>query len=194
MVFANTVDSRSAAARRLEINTAGVTRFGNETAATEGLGSVGSGRVGGNFALLSVLTDSVTAAAGSRGGAAMFDIAGAGTGTPTVRTTGFQIYNEAVQLSLNTVLESTAGGNVVFANTVDSRSAAARSLEINTSGLTRFGNETAATEGLGSVGSGRVGGNFALLSVLTDSVTAAAGSRGGATMFDIAGVGRRHRR
>ena len=69
----------------LTVNTAGVTKF--------------AGAVGGTTALASLTTD----AAGST------DINGA-----VVNTTGLQLYNDVVVLSANTVLTSSAAGNITF--------------------------------------------------------------------------------
>jgi hypothetical protein len=51
--------------------------------------------------------------------------------TGTVTTTGAQTYNDAVTLGTDVAL-TTSGSNIAFANTVDSETATARSLKLNT--------------------------------------------------------------
>src|SRR5262249_58966457 len=62
-----------------------------------------------------------------------------------VKTTGAQTYNDAVVLTGNATLTSTASGNVTFGKTVDG----AFSLVVNTAGVTEFdgavGNSTPLT-------------------------------------------------
>ena len=106
----------------LNINTAGTTDL--------------AGAIGGTTALTSLTTD----------GPGSTTISG-----PGVRTTGTQIYNDAVQVTSNAVLISTEGGDVAFNDTVDGSG----SLEVNTAGVTRF--------------EGAVGGTTALASLTTDS-------------------------
>jgi len=76
------------------------------------------GRVGSLGALKSLTTDA-DATVGQRGGQAIFDVAGAATGTPTVTTKGGvgnngQVYNDAVQLNQNTALADTASGKIIL--------------------------------------------------------------------------------
>ena len=80
----------------------------------------------------------------------------------TVTTTVSQTYNDAVALAANTVLSSGSTGMVQFNSSVDSLTnivANARSLVVNTGGVTGFGD---------GVGNDRVGGVNALLSLTTD--------------------------
>ncbi|MEN3941799.1 hypothetical protein WJU23_10940, partial [Prosthecobacter sp. SYSU 5D2] len=140
----------------LTVNTGGVTGFGNG----------GADNVGGIRALASLTTDD----AGVIGERTVFNILG---GT-SVTTTTTQTYNDAVTLMLDTVLASTAAGNISFNSTVDTDAAAlaVRSLTVNTGGVTGFGNG----------GADNVGGIRALASLTTDD----AGVIGERTVFDIA--------
>lgn len=107
----------------LTVNGSGVTTFG--------------GVVGGTTRLTGLTTD----AAGSTT-----------INTTSIRTAaGGQTYNDPVTLGANLVINSSGGGNVNFANTIDG----AFSLDITTSGTTTFG--------------GIVGGTAALTSVSTDA-------------------------
>src|SRR5262249_56388096 len=89
-----------------------------------------NGAVGNSTALTSLTTDA-TGTTDINGG--------------IVKTTGDQTYNDAVVLSKDAALTSTAAGNVTFNTTVDGN----HSLTVNTSGLTTFngavGNSTALT-------------------------------------------------
>ena len=68
-----------------------------------------------------------------------------------VTTTGFQLYNDPVTIGANTVLNSTAAGNITFVTTLDGPF----TLLVNTAGTTTFG--------------GPVGGITPLNSVTTDA-------------------------
>src|SRR5205085_1807292 len=96
-----------------------------------------------------------------------FNVASGADVTPTVQTTGAQTYGDAVRLVQTTVLNSTSSGNITFNSTVDSDTATAIALTVNTAGNEQF--------------NGRVGGTHALLSLTTDSVTV-----GGQTRFNVA--------
>ncbi|MBF0460767.1 MAG: filamentous hemagglutinin N-terminal domain-containing protein [Magnetococcales bacterium] len=135
VTFAGTVNG----AQALVVNSAGNTQF--------------NGRVGGATPLTSVTTDAA--------GTTIFNAAGA-MGTPTVKTTGLQLYNDPVTLSAATVLTSTGSGNITFGGTVNGASA----LEVDTAGSTQF--------------NGLVGGTTPLASVMTDSA--------GTTTFNAAGA------
>jgi filamentous hemagglutinin family protein len=106
----------------LTINTAGTTTF--------------SGSVGGSTALTSLTTD---AAGGTSIGA-------------DIKTSGAQIYNDAIILTANSILTSTGSGNINLASTVNG----AFGLTVNTAGTTIFG--------------GNVGGSTTLTSLTTDAV------------------------
>jgi hypothetical protein len=82
---------------------------------------------------------------------------------PGVMTTGDQTYNAAVELRSDTILVSTAAGNVAFNASVDG----GRSLEVNSAGDEVF--------------NGLVGGNIALTNLVTDAVNV-----GGRTQFNMA--------
>ena len=144
------MDSQTAGSERsLEVNTAGVTGFGD---------GVGNDYVGGGVKLASLLTDAP--------GSTVFNILGSTTGTPSVSTTGTQTYNDAVVLALNTVLKSTGAGalgNIQFNSTVDSQTAGSeRSLEVNTAGDEVF--------------NGVVGGGVKLAGLTTDASGTVGGS------------------
>ena len=162
IAFASTVDTSAAALanRALTVNTAGSTLFGDG----------GADNVGLARALASLTTD---AGAGST----VFNILG---GAQSVLTTGPQTYNDAVVLTLDTVLRSTGAGvlgNIQFNSTVDSFNATPRALAVNTGGVTGFGN---------GLGDDRVGGTNALLSLTTDDNAAAVnGLAGERTVFNV---------
>src|SRR5204862_173140 len=118
--FHKTVNSLDATARALAVNTAGNTDFGDG----------GADYVGNTFALASLTTDAA--------GTTRFNITPSG-GTPSVTTTGNQVYNDDVVLRADTVLTSTLAGNVELHNTLTTFDATARSLAVNTAGNTDFG-------------------------------------------------------
>ncbi|HEY1172521.1 MAG TPA: hypothetical protein VGH19_14220 [Verrucomicrobiae bacterium] len=95
-----------------------------------------NGVVGGTAALVSITTDA-DGATQINGG--------------TVTTTGFQTYNDPVTIGANTVLNSTAAGNITFVTTLNGPF----TLLVNTAGTTTFG--------------GPVGGITPLNSVTTDA-------------------------
>jgi len=68
------------------------------------------------------------------GGQTRFTIAPSSSLTPSVRTTGGQTYNDAVTLQQNTVVASTANGDIRFSSTVDG----SFDLTVNTGGTTTF--------------------------------------------------------
>ncbi len=116
LTFASTVDSDATATpRALTLNTAG-----NETF---------DGQVGSSVPLASLTTDDP--AANISGGHTIFNVA---TGTPSVTTTGFQTYHDAVVLQAGTTLTSTGGGALTFVSTVDGPA----SLTTDTAGQTTF--------------------------------------------------------
>lgn len=110
----------------LAINSSGTTTF--------------TGTVGATTALTSLTTDAGGSTAINGG---------------SVRTSGGQTYGDNVTLNANTTLSSTGSGNIVFNGTLNSLSATARTLAINTSGTTTFG--------------GAVGTTFALSTLTTDA-------------------------
>ena len=81
--------------------------------------------------------------------AAVFHVGGSTTSTPSVQTSGPQMYNGAVQLQLDTVLVSTGGG-VTFNSTVDSGTNPTN-LTINATGEIYFGNNVGLAVPLQSV-------------------------------------------
>jgi hypothetical protein len=125
--FANTIDSYNATTNSLNLNTSGVTTL--------------NGAIGSNFALTSLTTD-----AGGR-----TNINGG-----VINTTGTagQVFNDAVYLQSDTILNASAGV-INFANTIDSYNATTHSLNLNTSGVTTL--------------NGAIGSNFALTSLATDA-------------------------
>jgi hypothetical protein len=149
VTFNSTVDAAAAGGQSLTVNTGGTTTFGN---------NAGDDRVGTTNALSSLTTDA--------GGSTVFNVAAANT--PSVTTSGAQTYNDAVTLQQNTVLTSTASGNVTFNSTVDAVAAGGQSLTVNTGGTTTFGD---------NAGDDRVGATNALSSLTTDA--------GGSTVFNI---------
>ena len=113
-------------ANTLAINSTGTTTF--------------TGTVGATTALTSLTTDAggVTAINGG-----------------SVRTSGTQIYNDAVTLNTASTLSTTGGGDITFNSTLNSASATARTLALNTTGTTTLG--------------GIVGGTFALSTLTTNA-------------------------
>ncbi len=113
------------------------------------------GNVGGATPLTSLTTSNLGVASGqtiiSGGGVTTMVDTGPAHGT------GAQIYNDAVVLGAGTTLTSlpgtaTTGGDIVFASTVNSNSAATpQALTINTSGRTVFGGAVGATNALASL-------------------------------------------
>ncbi len=130
VTFNSTLDSASATARGLQVNTSGDEVF--------------NGRVGGVFALRSLETDAATA---NRGGTTIFNAAGGAAATPTVTTTDFQTYNDAVVASQNTFLASTGGGAFTFNDTVDGAGA----LTLDTAGAITFNAPVGGTAPLASL-------------------------------------------
>jgi filamentous hemagglutinin family protein len=122
VTFGGTVNSQTATARTLTVNTQGTTRF--------------AGAVGGTNALASLTTNA--------GGTTRID-------GGSVRTTGAQSYGDAVALGADTTLTSTASGSVSFAGTVDSADATARALTVNTGGATTFTGAVGGTNALASL-------------------------------------------
>ncbi|MGV3755148.1 MAG: beta strand repeat-containing protein, partial [Verrucomicrobiota bacterium] len=91
-----------------------------------------NGIVGGGAALVSITTDA-DGATQINGG--------------TVTTTGFQLYNDPVTIGANTVLNSTALGNITFVTTLDGPF----TLLVNTAGTTTFGGPVGSITPLNSV-------------------------------------------
>jgi len=117
---------------------------------TGGGATIFNGIVGGTTPLASVTTD----AAGTtqiNGGA--------------VTTTGFQTYNDPVTIGANTILNSTAAGNITFAQTLNGPF----TLAVNTAGVTTFG--------------GVVGGITPLNSITTDAPGSTSINGGAVTTF-----------
>ncbi|MEO6752909.1 MAG: hypothetical protein ABIP85_14115 [Chthoniobacteraceae bacterium] len=138
-------DAGAGANRALKVNTAGATIFGDG----------GADNVGAARALASLLTNA--------GGTTVFNIAG---GTQTVLTSGTQTYNDAVTLTLDTVLASTgagAAGNVTFNGTVNGP----RGLTANTAGATTFSQNVGLTSALASLGTDAPGTTVLPAVVLT---------------------------
>jgi filamentous hemagglutinin family protein len=122
VTFGGTVDSQTATARTLTVNTQGVTTFG--------------GAVGATNALASLTTNA--------GGTTRID-------GGSVRTTGAQTYGDAVTLGADTTLTSTGGGAIAFANTVNSFDATPRALTVNTTGASTFTGAVGGTNALASL-------------------------------------------
>jgi filamentous hemagglutinin family protein len=132
VTFANTIDALAAGVQGLTVNTAGATTFG--------------GVIGGATRLESLITDAAGTVAINGG---------------SVTTQDAQSYGDAATIGANTVLTSTAGGNIGFGQTLDG----AFALGVVTAGNTRFG--------------GAVGDTTALVSIDTDApgTTTIAGAR-----------------
>ncbi|QGN55300.1 hypothetical protein [Novosphingobium sp. Gsoil 351] len=136
-----------------------VSLLGATTLASSGVGATG------NIAFVATLDGAQALTANTAGTTSFGGAVGAGTALASlttnaggstainggaINTTGAQSYNDAVTLGATTVLTSTATGNIAFATTLDG----ARSLTVNTAGITSFG--------------GPVGGTDALVSLTTD--------------------------
>ena len=109
-----------------------------------------NGVVGGTTALTSVTTDA-DGTTQINGG--------------SITTTGFQTYNDPVTIGANTVLNSTAAGNITFVTTLNGPF----TLAVNTAGITTFG--------------GPVGGITALNSITTDAAGSTSINGGTVTTF-----------
>ena len=134
--FNGAIDSNASGARALTVNASGTTNF--------------IGLVGATRALASLTTNGTGVSRFSAGTAAQ----------ATVRTTGAQTYNQAVQLVATAAAQprtftSTAAGAIGFAGTVDAAGSGAANLTINTTGQTSF--------------AGAVGGVSPLNAVTTDA-------------------------
>ena len=105
----------------LTLNTGGLTLFG--------------GAVGGATPLASVTTDAPGTTQFYGG---------------SVSTSGAQTYNDPSTLGVDTTLAST-GGNILFANTLNSTTGTARNLMVNTTGRTEFDGLVGSVAALGSV-------------------------------------------
>src|SRR6266498_2704626 len=116
LTFAKTVNAAAAGVQTLTANTAGTTIF--------------QGAVGNNARLASLTTDAAGTTAINGG---------------VVNTSGNQTYNDDVILGATTTVDSSAGGNITFAKTVNAAAAGVQALTANTAGTTTFG---------GAVGSG----------------------------------------
>lgn len=108
----------------------------------------------GTSSALSVTAAGTTIFTGAVGNlAALSSVVTNGGGTTeicggSVTTTGVQVYADAVVLCANTTLTSTAGGNIVFQNTVNGDGIADRSLIVNTAGITDFQGAVGNTQAL----------------------------------------------
>ncbi len=102
----------------LAVNTSGATTF--------------TGAVGGSSALTSLTTDAGGTVAINGG---------------VVNTTGAQSYGEAVTLGANTILTSSAAGNITFGGTLNG----AYTLAVNTAGITALNGEVGGTAPLTSL-------------------------------------------
>ena len=142
IAFLSTLDSGTAAARSLTVNTAGSTRFGDG----------GADFVGAAAALSSIVTD-------APGLTRIWAVPNASAPFATVRTTGAQSYGDALVLAADTRLAATSAGDISFASTIDSLDATPRALVVDTAGVTRFGDG----------GQDYVGSTFALASLATDA-------------------------
>ncbi len=128
IAFNSTLDSNGAATpQALTINTSGQTVFG--------------GAVGAMDALASLTTD-------NEGPQDQGTLIKGGS----VTTTGAQTYNDAAALGAATTLTSKAGGDIVFASTLNSNGAATpQALVVNTSGRTVFGGAVGTINALASL-------------------------------------------
>ncbi|MFO1046083.1 MAG: hypothetical protein U0941_30260 [Planctomycetaceae bacterium] len=71
--------------------------------------------------------------------------------TSSIKTTSDQIFNDAVQLDLNTTLDSSANGSITFNSTLDSVTGETNSLLVNTSGTTTFNDLVGSTDRLSTL-------------------------------------------
>jgi fibronectin-binding autotransporter adhesin len=158
---AATVNRDATAARALTINSG----LGGITFA----GIVGAG-VNGPLGAMTLNSSGTTTFAAAVNAANVVTDAGGTTaingGTITTTDVSGQVYNDAITLNANTTLNANAG-LITFNSTLDSLSATARKLTLNSSGATTFG--------------GAVGGVFALSTLITDAVGGTAINGGGIT-------------
>jgi len=148
ITFSRTVDSAAGQNFSLVVNTSGITTFASTIGATDALDS-----------LTTDATSPAVAGELTRLGGDVF-------------TVGNQTFNDAVVLTANSVLASTTTGDITFASTLDSDDTA-RTLAVNTAGVTTF--------------AGVVGGTAALSSLTTDLTpfTAAGSTRIGANITTV---------
>lgn len=121
--FSGTVNADAAANNRtLAVNTVGATIFGSTVGATQALGSLTT------------------------------NIGGTTTLTGDVTTTGAQTYNDNVILAANVIAASSNNQNITFAGLLNADLAANnRTLTVNTTGTTAFGNVVGGTQALASL-------------------------------------------
>ncbi len=146
--------------------------------------------VDGGYAL-SVNASGATTFAGAVGGASALtslttDAGGSTVLGGNVTTTGTQFYDDAVVLNGDTILTSSAGGNIRLGSTVNG----AQSLVINTSGATTFAKAVGGTSALTSLSTGAGGSTTLGGSVTTTGAQTyndAVGLAGNATLTSSGG-------
>jgi len=136
-------------------STAGVTLAGNVV--LDGIASISlAGPVDGPFAL-TANSAGATNFGGAIGGttrlASLTTDAGGTTvlSGGSVKTTGDQIFNDAVTLSANTTLDSSSSGAITLAGAVDAAAAGGSSLTVNTAGTTTFSDAIGGVRALSSI-------------------------------------------
>jgi hypothetical protein len=160
ITFGSTIDS-DGVERNLDVNTGGETIF--------------DGQVGYRAPINNLTTDndpSVPDWDGTSGERTILNVAGT-TLAPSVKTYGFQQYNDPVVLSKDTVVSSYNRGSITFGSTVDG----ALNLEVDTGGNTVF--------------NGKVGSHAPINSLITDNDPNAPdwnGSSGERTIINVAGT------
>jgi hypothetical protein len=130
VAFNGTLDAAAAATTAVAVNTgSGTTTFG--------------GTVGGTTPLLSLTTDTGT-------GATIVGTTGAGT--IAIRTTGNQLYNDAVRLNAADVtFAATQNGNVTFETTLNGTTSGATAAHVTTGGVATFTGAVGGVTPLGSL-------------------------------------------
>ena len=152
-VSAATINLNSVSTTGAQSYTGAVTLQSGTTLASSGAGAVTlAGTVNGAFAL-AVNTSGTTTFSGDVGtGTALTSISTDAGGTTALNaanffTTGAQTFNDAVTLGTNVVLDTTGGGAVTLASTLDGGFA----FQVNTTGTTTFGGAVGGTTRLTSV-------------------------------------------
>ncbi len=150
--FAATLDGAFA----LNVESAGSLVFGGGVGGTSPLTSLSadaahpSGSIHFNMTAGPVGQAGVTASVLTLDGTTFINVADSTTNSPSIKTSGGQIYNSSVQLLLDTVLVTTSGGNVTMNSTVDSGTPPA-ALTISADGKILFADNVGATGPLRSV-------------------------------------------
>jgi hypothetical protein len=152
ITFHSTVDGT----HLLEVDTSGTQAFDGAVGGQAPLTGLiadaadAGGAIQFNMALSGGTAAGVSADSLTLDGAAFFNVGSSTMNTPSVRTTGAQTYNGQVWLQADTVLATTADGNIDFNSTIDS-AAHPYALALDATGTIYFGNNVGSIGPLSSV-------------------------------------------